>query len=77
MTRAERIEACARRLMDLLNKNVGEKTADWPIHIGADADISGELCDSLNALQDALKMNEEPTKEELESVEKVLEAIAK
>lgn len=78
MTRSERIEACARRLMDILNKNVGEKTADWPIHIQADDDIAHDLCASLQALQDSLlTMNDEPTKEELEAVDKVLSKVTK
>lgn len=74
MTRAEHIEACARRLMDLLGKNSGD-TADWPIRINADDDISSELCKCLNDLQDAIKQPhtmEEITNEELDAVEKAL-----
>lgn len=54
------IEGCARRLLDLLGENAGDNEY-WPIKIKADDDISSELCQRLNDLQDALKQKGEHT----------------
>ncbi len=44
----------AKELMDLLWFNVGD-TADWPVRIAMDADISEDYLKRMNGLKDALK----------------------